>query len=34
VRGVPNVRTDRAAKTARFTIPDQPAAADFVLSRF
>jgi hypothetical protein len=31
---VPNVKIDRGAKTVRFTIPDQPAAADFVLSRF
>jgi alpha-glucosidase len=34
VRGVPNVKIDRGAKTVRFTIPDQRGAADFVLSRF
>lgn len=34
VRGVANVERDAAARTVRFTIPDQASAADFVLSRF
>ena len=34
VRGVSGVESDAAAKTVRFTIPDQRRAADFVLSRF
>ncbi|GAA4755736.1 glycoside hydrolase family 31 protein [Sphingomonas daechungensis] len=34
VRGVRDVEADAASRTVRFTIPDQKAAADFVLSRF
>ena len=34
VRGATNVVADRAAHSVRFTLPDQPAPADFVLSRF
>ncbi|MES2121058.1 MAG: TIM-barrel domain-containing protein [Pseudomonadota bacterium] len=34
VRGVAKVERDAAARTVRFTIPDQAGAADFVLSRF
>jgi alpha-glucosidase len=34
VRGVDRVETDAERKTARFVIPDQRRAADFVISRF
>ncbi len=34
VRGASHVVADRASHSVRFTVPDQPGAADFVLSRF